>query len=150
MNERVIDHSQVQNPGVSREHSDVESTPILKFGMWLAIGALAIHVMLWGLFEFFRVRDEAKIGEISPLRAKALKQLPPEPRLQLAPGHTVHPIEEMVQLRRYHDSILHSSRIPIEDAKRIIVEQSQNGAPLNDFMLPTDMSSGRMLERRDR
>jgi hypothetical protein len=147
---RVLDNSDIQNPSVAHERTDVNSRAILMFGLWLTVAAIVVHVFLWGLYELFAKQDAAKVPELSAMRRSALKQLPREPALQLAPGHRTHPIDEMVQLRQHYDSVLRRGPISIEDAKRKMIEQSTSGATMNEFLIPTDMSSGRMMERRDK
>ena len=61
------------------------------------------------------------------------QQLPPEPRLQGAPGHQASALEDLREMRRREDEILGSYgwvdqpngivHIPIQDAKKLILEK---------------------------
>ena len=66
-------------------------------------------------------------------------KLPPEPRLQGAPGHEVEPIQELKDLRAAEDALLNSygwvdrnagiTRIPIERAMDKLLQQ---GLPVRE------------------
>lgn len=83
------DVSYITNPDVAHEHSDVSVTPILKFVVGLFVFAVIVHALMWGLFKFFEAREIAAEPPPSPLARQGDERLPPDPRLQLAPGFEV-------------------------------------------------------------
>ena len=85
------DVSYITNPDVAHEHTDVPVTPVLKFIAGLVVFAVVMHVAMYAAFKFFEAREEAAERQASPLARKPEESLPPEPRLQLAPGFGVKP-----------------------------------------------------------
>jgi hypothetical protein len=83
------DVSYITNPDVAHEESDVAVRPLLWFvgglTLFTAITCLAMLLM----FKFFQAREEAEELAPSPLARQGAERLPPEPRLQLAPGWEV-------------------------------------------------------------
>jgi hypothetical protein len=84
------DVSYISNPDVSHETSDVSVGPILKFVLGLLVFAVIVHVSMWLLFRYLDKREQAAEREASPLARRGDERLPPEPRLQLAPGFGVN------------------------------------------------------------
>jgi hypothetical protein len=113
-------------PDVAHEHSDVNVRAILWFCTGLVVVAVVIHVAMWGLFELFETRTAAADPAPAPLAAPA-GQLPPSPRLQ------TRPVNDLKSMRVDEDTLLNAdgpvdgqegvSRIPIERAKRLVVEK---------------------------
>ena len=113
-------------PDVAHEHSDVNVRAILWFCAGLVVVAVVIHVAMWGLFELFETRTAAADPAPAPLAAPT-GQLPPSPRLQ------TRPVNDLKSMRVDEDTLLNAdgpvdgqggvSRIPIERAKRLIVEK---------------------------
>jgi hypothetical protein len=118
-------------PDVAHEHSDVNVRAILWFCAGLIVVAVVVHVAIWGLFEVFESRTAAADPAPAPLAAPA-GQLPPNPRLQ------TRPVNDLKSMRALEDALLNAeerlpdgtillempkSRIPIERAKRLIVER---------------------------
>jgi hypothetical protein len=83
------DVSYITNPDVAHEHTDVPVTPVLWFIGGLVVFAIVMHLAMWAAFEFFEEREQAAERQASPLARTAAERLPPEPRLQLAPGFGV-------------------------------------------------------------
>ena len=83
------DVSYISNPDVAHEHTDVPVTPVLKFigGLILFFGIVVGAMYL--MFLFFQRRELAAERRPSPLQRQGEERLPPEPRLQLAPGFGV-------------------------------------------------------------
>ena len=78
------DVSYIKNVDVTHEISDVYVPGIVKFLVALSVLTIATFILVWGLFRSF----ESKSTE-TPLSLMALTErdrLPPEPRLQGAPG----------------------------------------------------------------
>ena len=78
------DVSYIKNVDVTHETSDVQVTGIVKFLVGLAVLTIATFFLVWGMFISF----ESKSTEAprSPMAQTAKDRLPPEPRLQGAPG----------------------------------------------------------------
>ena len=78
------DVSYIKNVDVTHETSDVYVSGIVKFLVGLSVITIATFFLMWGLFRAF----EKKITEppAAPMALTAKDRLPPEPRLQSAPG----------------------------------------------------------------
>src|SRR3712207_3285611 len=83
------DVSYITNPGVAHEESDVAVRPLLWFVGGLTFFTLITCLAMLLLFNFFQGREEAEELAPSPLARQGAERLPPEPRLQLAPGWEV-------------------------------------------------------------
>lgn len=113
--------------------SDVNISWILRFCAGLFVGTAIVFVLMWQLFGFFKDREDSLQQPAGPL-AVGERQLPPEPRLQLAPGHSAHPLDEMKEMIAEQDKVLSSygwidreagiARIPIDQAKRLVVDRA--------------------------
>jgi hypothetical protein len=119
--------SEVHNPDVHHEGSDVNVRAILGFAAGLLIVGVAIHLLVWGLFRYFEGREERRVITAYPLAAGGGMRLPPEPRLQ------TNPRQDLRDLRTREDELLNSYnwvdkdagivRIPISEAMRLVVER---------------------------
>src|SRR6266853_6141981 len=78
------DVSYIKNVDVTHEISDVHVPGIVKFLVALSVLTVATFLLVWGLFRSF----ESKSTEtpLSPMALTERDRLPPEPRLQGAPG----------------------------------------------------------------
>lgn len=78
------DVSYIKNVDVTHEVSDVYVSGIAKFVVGLSILMIASFLLMWGMFRVF----DARINEPkrSPMALSDKERLPPEPRLQGAPG----------------------------------------------------------------
>jgi hypothetical protein len=83
------DVSYITNPNVAHEHSDVSVGPLLQFVVGLVIFTAVTCLAMWLMFKFLQRREEAAELRPSPLARQGHDRLPPEPRLQLAPGFEV-------------------------------------------------------------
>jgi hypothetical protein len=81
--------SYITNPDVAHEESDVAVRPLLWFVGGLTLFTVITCVAMLLLFMFFQAREEAEELAPSPLARQGEERLPPEPRLQLAPGWKV-------------------------------------------------------------
>jgi hypothetical protein len=139
----------ITNPEVSHEISDVSIPDIVKFGIGLMLVAIVTHILMWGLYRYFaaRIPGTQSIGI-------AQDRLPPEPRLQGAPGHEIHPVDELNAMLAAEESMLTTyawvaeasgtARIPIEQAIKMLAERglpSRSGA--YGATGPRDSASGR-------
>jgi len=144
--------------GAGYEHTDANIWQITKFGIWLVITAIVVHFgtafMYWMLIEQTKVTGEQRY----PLASTTEPRLPPEPRLQQFPRteYYMHYLREQQRLHNYgwvnkDAGVVH---IPIEEAMRLTVERGilQSAPPAAEpetpGLMPSDSSSGRVMERR--
>ena len=83
------DVSHIKNIDVTHEASDVSVGGILKFVVGLTIFGVIVSVLMWGLFIFLNSQEEKKESQPGPMAMSKEERLPPEPRLQAAPGFGV-------------------------------------------------------------
>ena len=78
------DVSYIKNVDVTHETSDVYIGGIAKFVVGLSVLTIGVFLLVWGLFQMFesRTRETPR----SPMAFSDQERLPPEPRLQSAPG----------------------------------------------------------------
>ena len=83
------DVSHIRNPEVEHETSDVNVRGVLTFVVVLTIATIAVGIgvrILFGVFNQQEAKEQAKPG---PMALRSEERLPPEPRLQAAPGFEV-------------------------------------------------------------
>jgi len=81
------DVSHIRNVEVTHETSDVNVRGVLTFVVVLTIATATVSVGMWLLFRYFNTTEpERKPG---PMALQQTERLPPEPRLQAAPGFGV-------------------------------------------------------------
>jgi len=149
----------VTPPGAGHEHTDANVWLIAKFGLWLLISAIVIHVGMGFMFGMF-VEQREETEQIFPLATGQERRLPDAPRLQQFPEN------ELYEFRQREEGTLHSYgwidreagriQIPIAEAMRLTVErglptrasQPEAAAPAPAGQVPADSSSGRTMERR--
>jgi hypothetical protein len=78
------DVSYIKNVDVTHEVSDVYISGIAKFVVGLSILMIASFLLMWAIFDAFERRVEEP--KRSPMALAGNERLPPEPRLQGAPG----------------------------------------------------------------
>ena len=78
------DVSHIKNVDVTHETSDVYLAGIAKFVIGLFVLTVAVYFLMWGLFRVLESR--VKEPPRSPMALAGKDRLPPEPRLQGAPG----------------------------------------------------------------
>lgn len=162
-------------PGAGHEHTDADVWMIVKFGLWLLVAAVVIHVGLGAMFALFVRQREATTEPEFPLAVGQELRLPAEPRLQRFPANEIYEFrqreEAILQNYGWVDRNAGIVRIPIEEAMRLTVERglparapaaaavpaaeatsggnrAAPGAVEHVELMPSDASSGRMLERR--
>lgn len=147
------DISYITNPDVEHEHTDVSVRPIAWFVVGLGVFGAVVCVLMLVLFNLLEQRAESNELPSSPLARTEAEKLPPEPRLQAAPGFGVtppgeerknlelqRPQAEYEELRRAWKKQLDSygtadpntglTRIPIDQAKQMyLARQAQQAAP---------------------
>ena len=171
------DVSHIRNVEVTHESSDINVRAVLTFIVVLTISAIAIHIGVYLLFEYFNQQD-AKTPRPGPMALSKDERLPPEPRLQAAPGfqlklengQTVNleksiPQAEYRTLRKQWEENLKTGLkdqsgnvvgMPIDAAIDKVVSAGlpskvkEPDKKLSDFAIgmPTASSSGREAEKR--
>lgn len=82
------DVSHIRNAEVTHEASDINVRAVLEFVLVLTIGTIAVCVGMWLLFGYFNAQEAREPGP-GPMALTKDERLPPEPRLQAAPGFAV-------------------------------------------------------------
>jgi hypothetical protein len=83
------DVSYIKNLDVTHEASDVSVSGIAKFVLGLTVLGVVVFVSMWGLFRFLDTQEEEKAPKPGPMAMSPQERLPPDPRLQAAPGFGV-------------------------------------------------------------
>lgn len=106
-------------------------TAVLLFGALLLVACVFVGAALWQLSGYFQARLSR--SEPRPLPLAAQRPLPPEPRLQGAPGHEQSPSMDLWRLRRQEEEMLQSYgwvepqagvvRIPLARARQLLLER---------------------------
>ena len=144
--------------GAGYEHTDADVWTIVRFGLWLAVSAVIIHVGLGFTYAALIERATVVAEPRYPLASSREQTLPAEPRLQQDPR------ADMYRFRLQEDSRLHEYgwvnreagvvHLPIDEAMRRLVESgSLPSRPVDASqavpgLLASDPSSGRLMERR--
>src|SRR5690348_3538799 len=79
------DVSHIRNVEVTREVSDISVRGVMMFVISLSVSIAIVSTGVWLLFRYFN-GEEAKEPPPGPMALKKDERLPPEPRLQAAPG----------------------------------------------------------------
>lgn len=142
------DASDIRNPDITHEVSDVNTRGILWFVLFLAGLIVVSLLLLRGMFNLFESWARTAEGERPVMARSSEERLPPEPRLQAAPGYKVEgenlelkePQAEWKVVRRKWQTELESygivdrdqkiARVPIEEAmKQVAREGIKPGTP---------------------
>ena len=86
---RTPDVSHISNPDVTHEESDVAVGPIARFVFGLFVFGVIVCLLMLLLFNFLERRAKEAELPSSPLARQGEERLPPDPRLQAAPGFGV-------------------------------------------------------------
>ena len=172
------DVSHIRNVEVTHETSDVSVRGVLTFVVVLTLATAAVSAGMLVLFNYFAAQ-EAKEPTRGPMAiTEKDKRLPPEPRLQSAPGFGITfengqtkslekaiPQAEYRALREQWDENLKTGLkdqsgkvvgMPIDQAMQQIISSGLPtgvkgpGGKLSDYAIgtPTAWSSGRVVEKR--
>lgn len=158
------DVSHIQNPDVMHEESDVNVRAILQFVFGLLIFSGIVLVLMWYMLKFFERRQARETPAPAPMALGEKDRLPPEPRLQGAPGFGVdlgngrrvdlalkEPTAEMRVVREQWDKILlegqkdesgNTISIPIEEAMRQLSEKGLPTRPQTGGAPPISIKGG--------
>ena len=148
---RTPDVSHISNPDVTHEESDVAVGPIAKFVFGLFVFGIVVGLLMALLFNFFERRAVESERPSSPLARQGEERLPPDPRLQAAPGFGVEvegkradlslkePQAEYKVVRKiwetelttygWVDQSAGTVRMPINDAMALYLQRQQSRTP---------------------
>lgn len=169
------DVSHIRNVEVEHETSDVSVRGVAMFVLVLTVTTIVISIGIWILFRYFDAQA-AKERQPGPMALSQQERLPPEPRLQAAPGFEVtledgqkvklenrEPQAEYRVLKEQWDKALRgelknqsgNSALPIDQAIDQVVSGGglpvrppQNGQEDYGIDMPTAWSSGRTTEKK--
>ncbi|HEU0179857.1 MAG TPA: hypothetical protein VFV58_36960 [Blastocatellia bacterium] len=139
-NEMTGDHD-ANGAEALHEPNTVNIPGVVKFLTGLFVAVVASALLMAGLLSYFDARKAREAPPPSPLATGV--RLPPQPRLQGAPGSVGSPAEDINRFRKQEDQMLDSYgwidqqngviRIPIEQAKKLI---EQRGLPVTPPRAP--------------
>ncbi len=122
------------NAEVTFEPRDLTVSSVAAWGAVLLIVLLLSQLMVWRVFRSMQATAEESQNVISPLRVGLPATLPPEPRLQGAPGHpqtgpqdlqsTVSQASAQLNSYGWVDQTAGMAHIPVTEAMDLIVEDA--------------------------
>jgi hypothetical protein len=80
------DVSHIRNVDVTHEMGEVHIRGVLTFVVGLTVMTIAVYFLMWGMFRLLNKQEESKEPDRSPMALSEKERMPPEPRLQAAPG----------------------------------------------------------------
>jgi len=83
------DVSHIRNVEVTHEESDINVRAVMTFAVVLALSTIAVFIGVRVLFAFFNQQEARSGPKPGPMALTKQQRLPPEPRLQSAPGFAV-------------------------------------------------------------
>ena len=117
-----------EHPVVGHEENTVQLQPVILFAIILVVVSAFSFAGVWFMLDFLKINQARKDAQVSPLAN--LQQLPPAPRLQVAPGQELKQLRqaENVAINNYHwiDKEAGVVAIPVEQAIKIL---AQKGLP---------------------
>jgi hypothetical protein len=118
---------------VSFEKTDVHTSPIIKFLVYLGIGVVFSYLLTFVIYKGLKNYWASSYTPPMPSRVEAGPTMPPEPRLQGMPGHLVDPQQDMRDKLKadndannkfaWIDQKSGIAQIPVKDAMQLIVEK---------------------------
>ena len=172
------DVSHIRNVEVTHETSDVNVRAVITFIVVLTVSTIVVGLGVQVLFKFFNQQEAKSEPKPGPMALKKEERLPPEPRLQAAPGFQIKlengqtvnlektiPQAEYRTLRAQWEENLKTGLkdqsgkvvgMPIDQAMKQIISSGLPtrikgpGGKLSDYAIgtPTAWSSGRVVEKR--
>jgi hypothetical protein len=145
--------------GAGYEHTDASVWTITRFGIWLAVSAVIIHIGLAGMYWMLIEQSKGLQAPRFPLAVNREAPLPAAPRLQQFPRNEIYEfrVKEEAKLHSYGwvDKNAGFVHIPIEEAMRQVLATGLPSRTLDPSqpapqasMMASDASSGRVMERR--
>jgi hypothetical protein len=121
------------HPDVKFEGTDVRTSPILKFLIYLGIVIVLSYVAALGIYRGLKNYWASDYEQPLPSRLAAGPSMPPEPRLQGMPGHLVDPQQDLRDKNKadteaneqlgWVDEKAGIAQIPVSDAMKLIVQK---------------------------
>ncbi len=118
---------------VSFEKTDVHTSPIIKFLVYLGIGVVFSYLLTFGIYKGLKNYWASSYTPPMPSRVEAGPTMPPEPRLQGMPGHLIDPQQDMRDKLKADNDANNKfawidrkggiAQIPVKDAMQLIVEK---------------------------
>ncbi|HTZ49717.1 MAG TPA: hypothetical protein VMH20_19155 [Verrucomicrobiae bacterium] len=118
---------------VAFEKTDVRTSPILKFLVYLGIGVVFSYILTFGIYKALKSYWTDSYRQPLPTRLEAGPTMPPEPRMQGMPGHLTDPQEDLrIKIQAdtaennklgWVDQKAGIAQIPVNDAMQLIVEK---------------------------
>jgi hypothetical protein len=115
------------------EKTDVQTKPIIKFLLYLAILVVFSYLLVLGIYRGLRNYWASTYTPPIPSQLEAAPTLPPEPRMQGMPGHLTDPQQDLRNKikadidanKRFSwiDQKDGIAQIPVSDAMQLIVEK---------------------------
>lgn len=157
------------------ESSGIKPKPIIMFLVILTVSTIMVFFIVKGLLYGFKKLDEAnQVQPVTALPEGRERKLPPEPRLQGAPGTdnqlSALPLEDMKEYREKTNQKANSygwvvkesgvAHLPLERAKEVIVERGlpvaseklteevQKAEAARKVFLAAESSAGRVLKEK--
>jgi hypothetical protein len=100
------DVSHIRNVDVTHEISDVDIRGIVSFIIGLSVMTIFVYLLVWGMFKVLYSKEERRDlsdDPPSPMAMSSQERLPPEPRLQSAPGFAEE-LEKAAGAKKEEDS----------------------------------------------
>jgi hypothetical protein len=138
MSTEHLGHGQVQNGrpvhnDVSFEKTDVRTSPILKFLIYLGITIILSYLIAFAVYRGLKSYWASTYTPPLPSRIEAGPTMPPEPRMQGMPGHLTDPQQDLRNKIKadtdankklaWIDQKAGIAQIPVNDAMQLIVEK---------------------------
>jgi hypothetical protein len=142
------------------ESSGIKPQPVILFLVILTVSTIFVFFLIKGLLYGFQKMEEAdRTQPVTALPEGRERKLPPEPRLQGAPGPDNQlsdlPLVDMDKYRKRTDEKARSyswvikdsgvARIPLERAKQLIVER---GLPLGSEKLVEEVQTAEATRKQ--
>ena len=118
---------------VKFEATDVRTSPILKFLVYLGIVIVLSYVAAFGIYRGLKNYWASDYAQPVPSQLAAGPSMPPEPRLQGMPGHLVDPQQDFRDKTKadteaneqlgWVDEKAGIAQIPVSDAMKLIVQK---------------------------
>jgi hypothetical protein len=149
------DVSYITNPDVAHEESDVAVRPLLWFVGGLTFFTIIVCAAMALMFMYFDNREKSQELQASPLARQGAERLPPEPRLQLAPGWNVktddgqsHDLSYQTDNAGYVPQPWSEYTLVSEEWRREMNDYGWADEKAGTVRVPIDEAMRRYLERR--
>src|SRR5665213_1462461 len=128
-----LDTTDIRNPETRHEEGDINVRPVYQFLAWLGVLMVVTYLIVYFVMKSNDTRMERENAIVSHLPKSKSEELAPQPRLQLSPGQTMHPLREGLEYRDsvvlelqsygYVNKAAGTVHIPIELAKQLLLQR---------------------------